>query len=117
MPTKKLTDLFVERAQPPAVDRLQYFDAAFGGLAFRVTASGHKSWSLVYRSNGKVQRFTLGAYPAIKPAQARREAAAALDRLRSGNDPAAEKKARRHTPTPERDTFSNLVRDYIEQYA
>src|SRR5215203_1074483 len=115
MPTRSLTDLFVERVKPPGSGRLQFFDASFAGLAFRVTSSGHKSWSLIYRgANGKVQRFTLGAYPAIKPAQARREAAAALDRLRAGVDPAAEKKVRRHTPSPAADTFGDLVRDYIE---
>jgi hypothetical protein len=30
---------------------------------------------------GRLRRFTIGRYPAIKPAQARREAAAALERV------------------------------------
>jgi hypothetical protein len=42
MPTRKLSDLFVERAKAPARDRLQYFDAAFPGLAFRITDKGGK---------------------------------------------------------------------------
>ena len=42
MPTKKLTDLFAERVHPPARGRIEYFDAAFGSLAPRVTSSGHK---------------------------------------------------------------------------
>ena len=74
MPTKKLTDLFVERAKPPAHGRIEYFDAAFPGLALRITANGGKSWCAFYRFNGRLRRFTIGAYPAIKPAQARREA-------------------------------------------
>src|SRR5437667_268670 len=103
MPTRKLTDLFVERAKPPARGRIEYFDAAFPGLALRITAKGAKSWCTFYRFNGRLRRFTIGAYPAIKPAQARREAAAALDRARSGFDPASEKRARRHAV--EADTF------------
>src|SRR5438045_1692887 len=105
MPTKKLTDLFVERAKPPARGRVEYFDAAFPGLALRITANGGKSWCTFYRFGGRLRRFTIGTYPAIKPAQARREAAAALDRVRLGIDPAQEKQAKRDMRTPEEDTF------------
>src|SRR5262249_12983200 len=83
-----LTELFVARVKPPAQGRVEYFDAAFPGLALRVTANGSKSWCTFYRFKGRLRRFTIGAYPAIKPAQARREAAAALDRARGGIDPA-----------------------------
>jgi integrase len=117
MPTRKLTDLFVERAKPPACGRIEYFDSAFPGLALRVTAKGAKSWCIFYRFNGRLRRFTIGAHPAIKPAKARLDAAAALDRVRAGIDPAAEKRARRNAPDPEVDTFENLVRDYLETYA
>jgi hypothetical protein len=40
MPTKKLTDLFVERAKPPASGRIEYFDASIGSLALHVTSQG-----------------------------------------------------------------------------
>src|SRR3979490_2164636 len=95
MPTRKLTDLFVERVKPPARGRVEYFDASFGGLALRVTKGGTKSWSLFYRMKGRLRRLPLGAYPAVKPAQARTEATAALERVRQGVDPAIEKKERR----------------------
>jgi hypothetical protein len=42
MPTRKITDLVAERVKPPASGRVEYFDAVFGSLALRVTASGHK---------------------------------------------------------------------------
>ena len=116
MPTRKLTDLFVQRAKAPACGRIEYFDAAFPGLALRVTAKGGKSWCTFYRFNGRLRRFTIGTYPAIKPAHARREAAAALERVRLGIDPAEEKRARRDIPTPDQDTFSVLVRDYLEMH-
>jgi hypothetical protein len=65
VPTKNLTDLFCERVKPPTKGRVEYFDASFGGLALRVTESGHKSFSVHFRMNGKLRRYTLGQYPAI----------------------------------------------------
>src|SRR5712671_4885768 len=116
MPTRKLTDLFVERAKPPAHGRVEYFDAAFPGLALRITDNGGKSWCAFYRFKGRLRRLTLGRYPAIKPAQARREAAAALERVREGVDPAEEKRARREMRTPETDTFGAVAQDYLERH-
>jgi integrase len=114
MPTRKLTDLFVERAKAPTYGRVEYFDAAFPGLALRITNNGGKSWSIFYRFKGRLRRFTIGGYPAIKPAQARIEAAAALELVREGVDPAEEKRARRDLCTPETDTFGATARDYLE---
>jgi integrase len=116
MPTRKLTDLFVERAKPPVRGRIEYFDAAFPGLALRITGNGGKSWCAFYRFKGRLRRFTIGSYPAIKPAQARREAAAALERVRGGVDPAEEKRARREMRTPETDTFGAVAHDYLERH-
>jgi integrase len=116
MPTKKLTDLFVERAPAPQRGRIEYFDAAFPGLALRVTDKGSKSWSLFYRFSGRLRRFTIGTYPAIKPAQARREAITALERVRQGVDPAEEKRTRRRALSPEVETFGVLAQDYLERH-
>jgi integrase len=117
MPTKKLTDLFVERAKPPASGRVEYFDASFPGLALRVTEKGGKSWSVFYRFGGRLRRHTLGSWPTIKPAQAREEAQAALDRVRKGIDPAEEKRARRELRSPETDTFGAIAADFLERHA
>jgi integrase len=116
MPTQKLTDLFVERVKPPKSGRVEYFDASFPGLALRVTANGGKSWCAFYRFQGRLRRFTIGAYPAIKPARARREAQAALERVREGADPAEEKRARREMRTPDTDTFGTVAQDYLERH-
>jgi integrase len=96
--------------------RAEYFDASFPGLALRVTGTGRKSWSLFYRFNGRLRRFTIGRYPVIKPGQARREAINALERVRQGIDPAEEKKARRDKNSPETETFEALVQDYLERH-
>src|SRR4029077_12925596 len=106
----------LERAKSPARGRVEYFDAAFPGLALRVTENGGKSWCAFYRLKGRLRRFTIGRYPAIKPAQARREAAAALERVRGGVDPAEEKRAQREMRTPETDTFGAVALDYLERH-
>lgn len=116
MPTRKLTDLFVERVKPPVRGREQHFDAAFPGLALRVTDKGGKSWCLYYRFKGRLRMFTMGRCPPLKPAQARREAQAALDRVHAGADPAEEKRARRDTRTPAFDTFGAVAGDYLERH-
>jgi hypothetical protein len=117
MPTKKLTDLFVERVKPPERGRTEYFDASFPGLALRVTDQGRKSWSLLYRIHGRLRRFTLGQYPAIKPAQARREAMEALERVRQGVDPSAEKQVQRLARPLEAETFGAVAREYLDRHA
>lgn len=116
MPTRKLTDLFVERVKPPAEGRIEFFDAAFPGLALQVTETGSKSWCAFYRFNGRLRRFTIGSYPALKPAQARSEAAAALERVREGVDPAEEKRSGRERRTPGTDTFGAVALDYLERH-
>src|SRR5260370_36273392 len=105
LPTKKLTDLFVERVSAPAKGRIEYFDASFPGLALRVTDKGAKSWCVFYRLNGRLRRFTIGSYPQVMPADARRQAQGALDRVRAGTDPTEEKRARRDERTPETETL------------
>ena len=116
MPTRKLTDLFAERVKPPERGRVEYFDASFGGLALRVTAKGRKSWSLHYRIDSRLRRYTLGNFPAIKPAQARREASDILDRVRAGIDPTVEKRERRYARPPEADTFGAVAEDYLAKH-
>jgi Arm DNA-binding domain len=116
MPARKLTDLFVERVRPPASGRKGYPDAAFPGLSLRVTSKGAKSWCLYFRMHGRLRCLTIGNYPSIKPAQARREAQDALERVRDGVDPGEEKRVRREMRTPETDTFGAVATDYLERY-
>jgi integrase len=114
MPTKKITDLFAERAKPLDGRRTDYFDSSFGGLALRVTEHGHKSWSLHYRMSGRLRRLTLGSYPALLPKDARRAAAKALERVRDGVDPGEEKRQRRDAAAVAlADTFAACLQDYL----
>ena len=115
MPRKKLTDLFVERAQPPKSGRIEYFDTTFPSLALRITPNGHRSWSLFYRAAGRQRRLTIGPYPAFKPADARKAASAALHRVAAGCDPAEEKRRQREATAGDDLTFAGMARRYLAQ--
>jgi integrase len=119
VPTKRLTDQFVERLKPPASGRVEYFDAAFPALALRISEHGHKSWSLFYRMPGspRLRRFKLGTYPQLKPARARALAAETLDQVRVGTDPGlVRKRAKREAPPADLGSIEALVRDYLRQH-
>jgi integrase len=118
MPTKRLTDQFVERLRPPAHGRVEYFDAAFPALSLRVSEHGHKSWSLFYRVNGnpKLRRYKLGIYPQVKPAKARLLAIEVLDQVRSGIDPGALRTQARLSASPDIGSIDALVGDYLRQH-
>src|SRR4029079_10719123 len=114
MPTKRLTDQFVERVKPPAKGRVEYFDAAFPSLALRHSEHGHKSFSVFYRMPGsrRLRRYKLGTYPQLNPARARQLAVEVLDQVRAGTDPGLQRKeARQEALSPDLDNIDALVRD------
>jgi integrase len=115
MPRQKLTDLFVAKVAPPTKGRMEYFDTTFPALALRVTDNGHKSWSLFYRTHGRLRRFTIGPYPAFDPSAARKAASTALHKVQDGGDPSEEKRARRNAPKPTADDFASVAREYLER--
>ncbi|MEX1109924.1 MAG: integrase arm-type DNA-binding domain-containing protein [Dongiaceae bacterium] len=90
MPKRRLTDSFLQRTKAPAAGRVDYFDAAFPGLAFRVSATGVRAWSVITRVNGRQVRIALGKYPAVPLGKARKKAAAAIELIEAGKDPRIE---------------------------
>ena len=109
-----LTDRLI--ATVKADTRLDLPDDNVPGLALRVTPGGVKTWSLRYRMEGgragRVRRLTLGTYPRLSLAEARKKAQKALRAVDSGVDPAAQKKAARQG-----ETVDDLAKDYIDKYA
>jgi hypothetical protein len=65
------------------------------GLTFTLSAKGTAAWTLRYRFGGKRKELTLGRYPELSLAAARRMADAERDRVAIGWDVAAEKAAAR----------------------
>ena len=111
--TLKFTARTIETIRPVPGRRIDVFDASLPGLALRVTASGHKSWTVHYRNAARrLRRLTLGDYPTITLADARKAAQKALRAAAAGEDPATEKHA-----TRQGETVADLAREYIERQA
>ena len=84
------------------------------GLAIRITKTGHKSFVYRYRFKDKVKRFTIGSYPKVKLAEARRKVTQLEGMLADGLDPLEEKKRKKNKPAPV--TVHELTNIYIEKH-
>ena len=114
MAVSRLTTVGVERLKPPAKGRADYADAVLPGLHLRVTEKGRKSWSVVYRMNGRQHRMTLGAYPKVDLNDARDAAREALQAVDRGEDPIQLQHAAEPTALS---TFEAVAHSFIERYA
>jgi integrase len=106
----KLSDAYVRNVKPTYY-RVEIPDAVLPGLYVVVQPSGHRSWAVRYRHEGRPRKLTLGSYPAIGLATARELAREALERVARGEDPAATKAKAGGK------TFRAVVDQYIERYA
>lgn len=111
MPIINLTARVVE-ALKPTVGQVDYRDKSVPGFGIRVSPGGRKSWTVVYRTNGRLRRMTLGVYPHVSLAEARGKAKDVLHEAGNGGDPAAAKIEERRA-----ETFADLAREYIERHA
>ena len=78
----------------PAGKRAYYRDDSFPtGLRLAITSSGHKSWQLQTRINGRVMRLSLGTYPDVQPPVVKRLADQRRGEVAKGINPNAQKRA------------------------
>jgi hypothetical protein len=112
MPTSALTVRFVDSIRPTGGKCLEYFDTEVPSLALRVTASGSKTWTVLYQHCARLRRMTLGTTSILTLAKARERARDVLYAARKGADPATEKQAGRNA-----DTFGELADLYLEKWA
>ena len=87
-----------------------------GGLTFTLSKAGTAAWVLRYRTGRKRRELTLGRYPDLSLADARKKAAKERTRITDGADPAAEKRHARLTKASAR-TFRELAEDYMQRAA
>jgi integrase len=107
-----LTDRTVRALKPPSAGRIDVWDEDYPGFGLRISASGRRTWILMYRIGKTLRRFTLGQYPTLGLAEARGRARDALHDVDHGQDPARDKIAERQA-----ETFGDLSREYIERHA
>jgi integrase len=113
-----LTDLQIEKLPAPAARR-EVPDGKVAGLYLVVQPSGAKSWALRYRVVGAPKKFTIGPYPAISLAAARKRAQNALAEVVDGVDPSAQKRAAREAEKAANsaaDRVENVVDAYVKNY-
>ena len=111
MPTTNFTAKGLAALKSATV-RIDYWDESLPGFGLRVTPDGQKTWTVMYRFGGRKRRYTLGAYPTLSLADARKLAREAQRSVRLGIDPASAKKAERLA-----DSFAELAEQYLERYA
>jgi integrase len=89
--TRKLTTKTIENLKP-GPQRREISDGG-SGLWLVMQPSGRRSWAVRYRFAGRPAKLTLGGWPALTLAAARKGAADALHELAQGHDPGAARKA------------------------
>ena len=90
----KLTEKIIRDTKAPQKNRLVLTDGR--GLQLRITAKNVRSWSFQYSFNGRKMKGTLGHWPYVSLANARKLADTARLQVASGIDPQdAKRKAKR----------------------
>lgn len=102
----RLTDKFISSCKLPSAGRTEHSDIFCPGLYLRVTARGVKTFAVVVRC-GALKRHTIGRYPLIGLAEARRRA---LQILRDNEERRANPAAGADQPI----LFGALVEQYVE---
>jgi integrase len=109
---KTLTARSVEITKP-STERREIPDGLLPGLYLVIQPSGARSWAVRYRHHSRPCKLTLGRYPAIDLAAARKLASAALRAVAEGRDPNLEKQRARVSKA---DTIEAVAAQFIERH-
>jgi integrase len=90
---KVITKAAADRIKPPKEGQVDHFDSSLPGLTLRVSHSGRKTWTFLYRHAGKLKRMTLGVFPQLSVADAHAKWIEARDLVQAGRDPGATSRA------------------------
>jgi len=114
MPT---TDVAIRSAIKAVKDTdkpLKLFDG--GGLFLHITPAGGKYWRLKYRMAGKEKLLSLGVYPDVGLAAARKKRDTAREQIAAGVDPGESKKTEQRAAKLAADnSFEAVARDWLEE--
>lgn len=107
-----LTELQIKHFKPKP-EMYRVLDSE--GLWLEVSPTGKKSWRWRFYYNGKNQTMTLGYYPEMRVARARRERDKARELVREGKHPNREKKIQKMRNIYNGDnSFENIAKRWME---
>jgi integrase len=109
---QKLSNASVEALEITGRDRVVFDNLS--GFGIRITPAGTKLFFVQARAAGQKRRYTIGAYPAMKVAEARDAARAMLDDMRAGKNPVVERQIRRAAITAGDITVAALADKWME---
>ena len=102
----------VAALKPPANGQRDVWDPGFPRFGLRITDRGRRVWVVRYRAKGRHRRLTLGQYPDLTLADARKQARDVLHAVANGKDPAAQKATDRLA-----ETVGELATEYLDRHA
>ncbi len=88
-----LTELTIRKLTPKGNVRIEMWDDKLPGFGVRVSPRGTKSFVLMYYVAGRKRRLTLGRFPMMSLAKARKQAHDALGAIADGREPEVAKTA------------------------
>lgn len=86
----RFTDKWINHISSGRTERLEFVDAICPGLYLRVSRTGKKSFSAIFRVGKQQLRHTIGRYPRWSLAEARQEAMRLMRDADAGIDPRVE---------------------------
>lgn len=105
------TDTYIKGLKPSAKRREEYEG---GGFGIRITPNGVKTWIYRYKINGKTDKLTLGHYPTMSLANAKKRFAELSGLRREGHSP---KDIIQQQEQKENNTVEKLVLAWYSGYA
>lgn len=106
----QLNDVIIRNLPAPMSGQSQYPDGKLPGFGVRVTTTGLKTFYLTYRDNGVSRRLTLGRYPALSLAAARKKAHEALAKIARDEPPTTK------SNQTSKDSFAALLDNFVETH-
>ena len=117
-----LTDAEIRKMPAaPAGGRVEKIDGGYdgaGALYIVVQPTGARSWAFRYSHDGKARKLTLGRYPGLGLADARKEARRLGVEVERGADPCADKMAAKaaEAPAPVVRTVSVVADEFLRRH-
>jgi integrase len=118
MPRQKLTDAFLRNVKAPGEAQVEYWDTLTPGFGVRVSYGGRKAFVVLTRINGKLHRFTLGAYPKKGLSEARDDAERIIKDAAKGISPnERETEEKRKAQANKRNSFRAVSEEFMADHA